>query len=115
MRLGLLFLLGSLVQKPEPVDYVLLSVTETAILLDLSQTLDIKNHSDLHETNPLMGRNPSDMRIMLGGGAVMATTAGTWLLLPNEWRRLFLVAILAVEVHSIFLNRSQGLVFKVPW
>lgn len=115
MKLGLLFLLGGLIQKPQPVDYVLLSVTETAILLDLSQTLDIKNHLDLQESNPLMGRHPSDPRILLGGGAIMLGVGGAWLFLSNEWRRLFLVAILVLEVHSIFLNHDEGLTFKVPW
>jgi hypothetical protein len=36
-------------------------------LADISTTLDIKNHPNLYETNPLLGRHPSDSAIFAEG------------------------------------------------
>ena len=50
-------------------------VFQVANLADMSTSLDIKNHRDLYEANPLLGRHPSDGTIIgvkLGAGALHA-------------------------------------------
>ncbi|MGZ3159365.1 MAG: hypothetical protein ACXU7H_09790, partial [Burkholderiaceae bacterium] len=58
----------------------------TTFALDAAQTFDIKNHPDLYEKNPLLGRHPSDLKIgayFIGAGfAHNAITKE----LPTEYR-----------------------------
>ena len=112
------FLLACLlcVQKPTATEIGLLVAANLTILADASLTLDIKNHPDLHESNPLLGQNPSDAKIIfVGGFGAVAGTTLVWFLLPPPWRAYFSVFVLAVELHATFLNMNQGLRFRVPF
>jgi len=78
-------------------------------LVDYGQTRDIRNHPGMYETNPLLGRNPSDARIrnyfLLAGTAHVAVTR----LLPRAYRPYWQWSTLAVEVGVVAHNYHIGL------
>jgi hypothetical protein len=84
----------------------------TTLLLDASQTLDIKNHPELHESNPLLGRHPSDVKIVAYFiGAGFAHNAITKQL-PTEYRAAWQYGWAALEVATIIRNRQLNLRFN---
>jgi hypothetical protein len=84
----------------------------STLLLDAAQTLDIKNHPDLYETNPLLGRHPSDGKIaayFIGAGfAHNAITKK----LPTEYRAAWQYGWAALEIVTIVRNRQLNLRFN---
>jgi hypothetical protein len=84
----------------------------STLLLDAAQTLDIKNHPDLYERNPLLGRHPSDLKIgayFIGAGfAHLAVTKQ----LPTEYRAAWQYGWAAFEVATIIRNRKLNLRFN---
>lgn len=84
----------------------------TTLLLDAAQTLDIKNHPDLYETNPLLGRHPSDVKIVAYFiGAGFAHNAITKKL-PTEYRAAWQYGWAALEIATIIRNRQLNLRFN---
>jgi hypothetical protein len=84
----------------------------TTFALDAAQTLDIKNHPDIYETNPLLGRHPSDLKIgayFIGAG--FAHTAITKAL-PTEYRAAWQYGWAALEIGTIIRNRRLNLRFN---
>lgn len=88
------------------------AVVLTTFALDYAQTKDIKNHQGLHETNVLMGRHPSDVRVR--NYFVAASLAHTAIAynLPKEWRPAFQYATIALEVAVIIKNKRMGLRYE---
>lgn len=89
-----------------------LAATAVALLAtDYAQTRDIKNYSDAHERNPILGRHPSDGRI-----AVYFVTATAGILtaahMMPEYRTTILGAVIAVEAVVILQNHQLGLRIK---
>lgn len=84
----------------------------TTLMLDAAQTLDIKNHPDLHETNPLLGRHPSDVKVVayfIGAGfAHNAITKA----LPSEYRSTWQFGWAALEIGTIIRNHQLNLRFN---
>ncbi|MGZ3240710.1 MAG: hypothetical protein ACXWJK_10185 [Burkholderiaceae bacterium] len=84
----------------------------TTLMLDAAQTLDIKNHPNLYETNPLLGRHPSDTKIVayfIGAGfAHDAVTKA----LPTEYRATWQYGWAALEIGTIIRNRKLNLRFN---
>lgn len=84
----------------------------STLLLDAAQTLDIKNHPDLYETNPLLGRHPSDTKIVAYFiGAGFAHNAITKKL-PTEYRAAWQYGWAALEIGTIIRNRKLNLRFN---
>jgi hypothetical protein len=92
-------------------DKHLLLASEISLYLDWRQTLDIKSHSNFYETNPILGQHPSNSRVDIYFGSVMA---GTYVIANqlDENRSLFLGGITLVEVFTILKNRRLGLSFS---
>lgn len=87
-------------------------VVLTTFALDYGQTKDIKNHSNLHETNRLMGQHPGDARVrnyFIAAGAAHSVIAYN---LPPEWRRSFQYSTIALELLVIAHNRQIGLHYE---
>jgi hypothetical protein len=84
----------------------------STLVLDAAQTLDIKNHPDLYETNPLLGRHPSDAKIVayfIGAGfAHNAVTKA----LPTRYRAMWQYGWAALEIGTIIRNRKLNLRFN---
>lgn len=79
------------------------------LLVDYNQTLDIKNHPGMYETNPILGQHPSDARIrnyfLLAGLGHYAVTKA----LPSEYRPYWQYGWIALEVLTILHNQQIGL------
>lgn len=104
-RAGMASDLSPIEQKREYLVY-------TTLLLDAAQTLDIKNHPDLYETNPLLGRHPSDVKIVAYFiGAGFAHNAITKKL-PTEYRAAWQYGWAALEIATIIRNRQLNLRFN---
>ena len=90
-------------------DKALAASAMTAYALDWAQTRDIANHPDLYETNPLLGRHPSNGKInihFIGTGLI---TLGIAHVLPSTYRKLFLTGVVVVEARFISHNAHLGL------
>jgi hypothetical protein len=78
-------------------------------LADWGQTLDIENHPDQFETNPLLGRDPTRGEV----NTYFATTLALhWLIaraLPQKWRNQFQLGTIALEFNVVKDNRSAGI------
>jgi hypothetical protein len=93
--------------------------------MDISTSLDIKNHQHdvLHdgsvwhatESNPLLGRHPSDGTFLLYGAGVMALHTALWYFAPEEVRPFLDVAVIMVEIPFVTGNMSAGMGLKLPF
>ena len=83
-----------------------------SLVIDCRQTLQIKNHLNMYEINPILGTHPVDWKIIVYFiicGAVLTAMA---LFDPWHWPSLAVLgAVLALEVWVIRRNRSNGLHF----
>lgn len=84
--------------------------TYTAIhVADWGTTLDIKNHPDLQEINPLLGHHPSDARI---NTYMAGTLAAHWAIsyaLPERWRPTWQYVTIGIDGAVVAHNFSLGL------
>ena len=78
-------------------------------LLDYGQTMDIKNHPGMYERNPLLGENPSDVRIRNYFLGAAATHAAITYLLPRQYRPTWQWGTMLLEVGVVAHNYSIGL------
>jgi hypothetical protein len=78
-------------------------------LIDYGQTRDLKNHPNLHERNPFLGRHPSDDRIRNYFLAAGLAHMGITRLLPREYRPYWQWGTLVLEVGVVARNHSIGL------
>lgn len=87
-----------------------LQLSYTALhIADWGQTLDIENHANAYETNPILGRSPSRGEI---NTYFASTLALHWLIarvLPQKWRSQFQLGTIALEFDVISENHSAGI------
>lgn len=78
-------------------------------VVDMGQTLDIKNHPELRETNPLLGDHPSDGRIktFFVTTRVLHIMAVHWM--PAEWRATFQGIGIGYQFATVVSNNRLGL------
>ena len=80
--------------------------------IDWNQTLQIKDHSNLQESNPQLGAHPSAQRI----NQYMAESAllqfGIAYVLPEKYRAPFQYITVGDSLHSVSINWSLGLRVK---
>lgn len=85
------------------VSWIALFLAEFFLAWDLFQTLDIKNHPQLVETNILLGPHPSDAKIVAYFVFVIIATLFFWAVIPLPWNcAAFIVAV----VEAIQVNRN---------
>jgi hypothetical protein len=94
-------------------------VFDLALAADLATTLDIRHHADYAETNPVLGRHPSDAKVLaygiLAGVAHYGVTRGMIKLgasprLIDVWEGL----TIGVELDMVRNNYSLGLSMRFP-
>lgn len=90
-------------------DLVSFGAIGAAYVVDYRQTLDIKNHPGMYETNPILGKHPSDVKIKNYFIASSVVTLGAVYLLPKHYRPYLIGGVLAVEVVVIGNNKRIGL------
>lgn len=89
-------------------------IAQATILLDGWTSLDIKNHKNngpgfgaMEESNPLLGKHPSDLKLVGGTLAAMAATTVLWYVLPQEARWLVDVVTIGTEGPRVYGNFTQ--------
>lgn len=82
------------------------------MIADWSQTRDIKNHSDQHESNVLLGRHPSDTKVDAYFAGSMV--ANQWIAnqLEGGWRTGFQATIILIETAAVSNNHALGVKFS---
>ena len=105
----LLLLTGCATDPWSKQDIVLEAAYMVVTAADLSQTLQIKHHPDMVETNPLMGEHPSDKRIRshFATCAVLHVLAVD--LLPSKYRGMFQMLGIGFESAVVYHNNTIGL------
>jgi hypothetical protein len=98
-------------------DTVFETAVAASVALDLAQTSALLHRGGMHETNPILGRRPSDGSLMLYGGACAVLHAGIARLLPYPYRRVWQVAWVGIEAVQIRDNwqASGRLEFRLPF
>lgn len=94
--------------EPKALTAGLLIAAEVSLAVDMLQTIDVQNRWVRTETNPLLGPHPDTGRIVGYFSAAMVVTAIGTYALPERWRLLVPLAVLAVEVPTIGRNLSIG-------
>jgi hypothetical protein len=86
---------------------------ESAFLLltiaDWRQTLDIKNHPNAREGNPLLGTNPTDAQV---NRYFISATATQYLIanaLPEKWRDRWIAGGIGLEIAVVGRNYRLGM------
>lgn len=97
--------------KPTTLEWTMLLVAESLIVVDVLQTLDLKNHQGegISEHNLLLGSHPSDLRIALSGAAGGLAVAGLWYLAPPRVRWLIPSVLMVAEGFVIYSNARVGM------
>lgn len=84
---------------------------------DMMTTLDIKNHPELQEENPILGKHPSDSKIIaLCVGAALLHSAITYEMVdqgvPRPIVKVWEYVSIGVETGFAVHNYTLGLRFK---
>lgn len=120
---GAMILVGTMVScdKAQADDW---TATNTALELgfaglvvaDYFQTVDIKNHDDIHEANPvarvLIGENPEPLQT---AGYMAASVGIHWAIsraLPKGWREAWQTGTVIVQAGVVGSNYHMGLGFQ---
>lgn len=79
-----------------------------SLVVDCCQTLDIKNHSNIHESNPLLGPHPSDNIIIVYFFVCMALLVAAHWALPAIVFHFITSLVFSLEVWVIIRNVVNG-------
>lgn len=95
-------------KKPVAYEIGLQAAAIGSLWIDVAYSLDIKNHPGRWETNPLLGKHPSDLRYILQVGAIPTVLlTGVWYILPSHWRNVVPVLTMAVEIPIGLIHNHQ--------
>lgn len=97
----------------DKIDYSLLGIAGTGIILDWGQTRYIvKNPQSFHELNPTLGNSPSMgsvNKFFIGRLALHGTMA---YILPDPFRKIWLVGEITIRFNAVKNNRNIGVGFS---
>lgn len=96
----------------EEQDRYMFGAWATTVAMDTMQTLDIRNHANLRELNPLMPSRPTHKAVALHTGSSLLL--GYWFVdqvIPPGYRTTVLGTMIGIELVIIQHNRSIGLHF----
>lgn len=103
-------------------DTALQCVNGALFVADALQTLDIKNHKSMYETNPILGKHPSDAEVMgyfIGTFAIHSVVAYYLpdLLFKPKTASLFRKGIitLSIGVESAVIHHNYQMGIKVKF
>lgn len=83
----------------------------TAHVMDWRQTLDIKRHPGMYETNPILGRHPHDDKINAYFAGTLLAHAVVSYLLPGKYRHIWQGLSIGAEGYQVYANYQLGLRF----
>lgn len=79
------------------------------LIIDMTQTLKIQDHTNDFETNPFLGKHPSDIFIVGYFLAWIGVLTATCFFLPHLVLYLAALIILPIEIKCIVNNLKLGL------
>lgn len=79
---------------------------------DYDTTMDIGDHKGLHETNKIMGRHPSDQRILTYFISLGIIHGGIAYALPEEFSKIFQSVYIYDHAKAVINNEKLGLKSK---
>ncbi len=82
------------------------------LAIDWAQTRDIKNHSGLHEANPILGEHPTDREVDQYFAAAAIGHAVVTHFLPSDWRDAWQYVWIGAEAGTIARNYNLGVRFE---
>lgn len=104
---------ASAFEPPSKLDLVLLSTATALIVVDSAQSMGIKNHARMAETEPAMvavfGNHPTDLQFVLAGGIGIVGMGAVWAILPPRWRWLAPAVVAVTEGIFVAHNARLGL------
>lgn len=77
--------------------------------VDYRQTMDIKRHPGMYETNLILGKHPSDDKVKHYFLAASILSVGAVYVLPSEYRKVFLGSAITLQLVVIGRNKHIGL------
>lgn len=93
---------------PTTAEKVMIGVTSASFVLDMMQTLDIKNHKDRFETNPILGKHPCDALIFGYFTAIIVGHGVAAYNLPRPARIALDIVIMTLQARTIHNNVVRG-------
>lgn len=89
------------------IDLMLIVAAVVLLILDMRQTLDIKNHPGIHEINPLLGKHPTDTRIYTYFATCITAFLAITHFMPPEYQAFWGGGIAAVELFFFVIPNHQ--------
>lgn len=86
----------------------LAGVYTAAVWIDLAQTRFFLKSPHWQESNPLLGKHPSPLKVDLMGLAGVLTMMGVSHVAKNPWRSVFLAVGTVIEMRVIAFNSTGG-------
>lgn len=80
----------------------------SSLACDGGQTHQFLAESDWIETNPVLGKHPSDAALFLYLGSIAAGVIGLNRIIPPKVALALNLAVFAVEAQSVYVNSSVG-------
>jgi hypothetical protein len=99
-------------RPPNASEIVMLGIQHSLIIVDVWQTLDLRNHPEAIEVNPLLGKHPSTSVLLLAGAGSIAATSVAWYALPPPWRSFLPGVVSVILFRAVVVNRSNGMVMR---
>ncbi len=94
---------------PEKKSLALFLAAQALVIVDMGQTLDIRNHPEVEELNPILGREPSRDRVYaVFGSHLLINTLAYWLL-PGRWANGLSMLSITIGIPVVANNASLGL------
>lgn len=85
----------------------------TLHVIDWRQTVYITKHPErLYETNPMLGRRPSESRVNTWFLSMAFAQIGIANLLPRDWRRIWIGSGIVLEASMTAHNEAIGVGFS---
>lgn len=82
------------------------------LCVDWGQTKDIANYRDVYETNPILGKNPSQSKVNWYFASVISVNAAVGYALPEKYRKYFWGSVAITEASVALHNKSIGLTIR---
>ncbi|SRR5258708_1085241 len=109
----LFYSLASNAGEWDKIDYSLLGIAGTGIILDWGQTRYIVKHpQSFHELNPTLGNSPSMRSVnkfFLGRLALHGAAA---YILPDPFKKIWLASEITIRFNTVNHNRTLGIGFN---
>lgn len=100
--------------KWDEVDITMETAFIGLLAYDTLQTLDIKNHNGMYETNIILGEHPSDSKIIIYSISSAVLQFGIAHILPSDWRKAWIASGITLEAHCCYTNKRNGLTIRIP-